>query len=133
MRIAFALVFAVNVQCALSFIVWPEAYLPAYELQGVSGVVAVQGIGVAFLMWNVTYPFVIIDPRKYWIVARIVLVQQVVGLIGESYILWTLPAGHEVLGASIERFIAFDAAGFVLMALAMALVKVKKLSVGSSE
>lgn len=133
MRIAFALVFAVNVQCALSFIVWPEAYLSAYELQGVSGVVVVQGIGVAFLMWNVTYPFVIIDPRKYWIVARIVLVQQVVGLIGESYILWTLPARHEVLGASIERFIAFDAAGFVLMALAMALVKVKKLSVGSSE
>lgn len=133
MRIAFALVFAVNVQCALSFIVWPEAYLSAYELQGVSGVVAVQGIGVAFLMWNVTYPFVIIDPRKYWIVARIVLVQQVVGLIGESYILWTLPAGHEVLGASIERFIAFDAAGFVLMALAMALVKAKKPSVGSAE
>lgn len=133
MRIAFALVFAINVQCALSFIAWPEAYLSAYELQGVSGMAAVQGTGVAFLMWNVTYPLVIIDPRKYWIVAYIVLIQQFVGLVGESYILWTLPAGHEVLGASIERFIAFDATGFVLMVLAMVLVKVKKPSAGPNE
>lgn len=132
-RIAFALVFVINVQCALSFIVWPEAYLSAYELQGVSGMAAVQGIGVAFLMWNVTYPLVIIDPRKYWIVAYIVLIQQFVGLVGESYILWTLPVGHEVLGASIERFIAFDAAGFVLMVLVMVLVKVNKPSAGSNE
>lgn len=133
MRIAFALVFAINVQCALSFIVWPEAYLSAYELQGVSGVVAVQGIGVAFLMWNVTYPFVIIDPRKYWMIAFIVLIQQVVGLVGESYILWTLPAGHEVLGTSIERFIAFDAAGLALMVLAVALAKVVKPPAGLAE
>ena len=133
MRIAFALVFVINVQCALSFIVWPEVYLSAYELQGVSGVAAVQGIGVAFLMWNVTYPLVIIDPWKYWIVAYIVVIQQVVGLVGESYILWTLPVGHEVLGASIERFIAFDAVGFVLIVLAMVLVKAKKLSAGSNE
>lgn len=133
MRIAFALVFAINVQCALSFIVWPEAYLSAYELEGVSGVAAVQGIGVAFLMWNVTYLPVIISPRKYWIVAYIVLIQQAVGLVGESYILWTLPVGHEVLGASIERFVSFDAAGFVLMALAVALAKVKKPFAGSNE
>lgn len=133
MRIAFALVFVINVQCALSFIVWPEAHLSAYELQGVSGVAAVQGIGVAFLMWNVTYPFVIINPRKYWVVAYIVLIQQVVGLIGESYILWTLPVGHEVLGASIERFIAFDAAGLALMVLAVALAKVAKPPAGLAE
>lgn len=133
MRITFALVFVINVQCALSFIVWPEAYLSAYELQGASGVAAMQGIGVAFLMWNVTYPFVIINPRKYWVVAYIVLIQQVVGLVGESYILWTLPVGHEVLGASIERFIAFDAAGLALMVLAVALAKVAKPPAGLAE
>lgn len=133
MRIVFALVFVINVQCALSFIVWPEAYLSAYELQGVSGVAAVQGIGVAFLMWNVTYPFVIINPRKYWVVAYIVLIQQVVGLVGESYILWTLSVGHEMLGASIERFIAFDAAGLALMVLAVALVRVVKPPAGLAE
>lgn len=61
-RVALTVVFAVNVQCAAQFIIWPDAFAPAYELAGVAGSVAVQGLGVAFLMWNVTYPPAIIDP-----------------------------------------------------------------------
>ena len=49
-RVAFALVFTINVQCALSFVMWPDAYAASYELSGVPGAAAVQGLGVAFLM-----------------------------------------------------------------------------------
>ena len=103
-RVAFALVFAINVQCALSFVLWPDAYAVSYELSGVPGAAAVQGLGVAFLMWNATYPAVIVSPRRF-------------RAVGETWILATLPAGHALLSASIERFIAFDALGLVLMAV----------------
>lgn len=117
-RIAFAIVFVVNVQCAVSFVLQPGAYAPAYELSGTAGAVAVQGLGIAFLMWNATYPAVIASPLRFRAVAVIVLVQQAIGLAGESWLRFGLPAGHAALSASIERFILFDAAGLVLMAAA---------------
>lgn len=117
-RIAFAIVFVVNVQCAASFVLQPDAYAPAYELSGTAGAVAVQGLGIAFLMWNATYPAVIASPLRFRAVAVIVLVQQAIGLAGESWLRFGLPAGHAALSASIERFILFDAAGLVLMAAA---------------
>ena len=89
-RVAFALVFAINVQCALSFVLWPDAYAVSYELSGVPGAAAVQGLGVAFLMWNATYPAVIVSPRRFRALGVVVIVQQ---------------------------FVAFDALGLVLMAV----------------
>ncbi|MBR3257487.1 MAG: hypothetical protein IKF96_00700 [Eggerthellaceae bacterium] len=121
MRIAFLAVFAVNLDCALSFIISPEAHMGAYGLSGVAGAAAVQGLGVAFLMWNVTYPAFILRPAKWSVLGWVVLVQQLVGLVGESLILAGLPAGHQVLAAGILRFIAFDGAGLVLMAATFAL------------
>ena len=41
-RIVFAVVFFLNIQCAFQFIVSPEHYLAAYELEGVSGSIALQ-------------------------------------------------------------------------------------------
>ena len=111
-RIAVALVFALNVQCALQFVLWPEAFAGAYELSGVAGEAAVRGLGVAFLMWNATYPPVIASPRRFRALYVVVLVQQAIGLVGETAILLGLPGGHEVLAASILRFIAFDAASW---------------------
>ena len=119
-RVAVALVFALNVQCAVSFVLWPGAYAGGFELEGVPGAAAVRGLGVAFLMWNATYPAVIANPRRFRALYAVVLAQQAVGLAGESWILLSLPAGHATLAASIERFIAFDAAGLVLMAAAFA-------------
>lgn len=119
-RIAFAIVFVVNVQCAASFVLQPDAYAPAYELSGTSGAVAVQGLGIAFLMWNVTYPAVIANPRRFRALGAVVLAQQAIGLAGESWIRLFLPDGHAVLAASIERFIAFDAFGLALMAATFA-------------
>lgn len=60
----------------------------------------------------------IASPRRFRALFAVVLVQQAIGLAGESFILWGLPAGHEVLAGSILRFIAFDAAGLVLMGAA---------------
>lgn len=124
-RIVVAAVFLINVQCALSFVLQPASFAGAYELSGVSGNVAVQGIGVAFLMWNATYPVVIANPRRYRAVFLIVLAQQAIGLVGETAILLGLPAGHEVLAASILRFIAFDAAGLIAMLAAFAALQLR--------
>lgn len=119
-RIAFAVVFAINVQCALSFALNPGGYAAAYELEGVAGEAAVRGIGIAFLMWNATYPAFIASPRRFVAVGWIVLAQQAIGLLGESALLVGLPPNHDVLAASVLRFVAFDGAGLVLMAIAFA-------------
>lgn len=119
-RIAYALVFAINVQCALSFVLQPSAYAASFEVSGVPGEAAVQGLGIAFLMWNATYPAVIASPMRFRALAVVVLVQQAIGLAGESWIRFSMPAGHEALATSIDRFIAFDAVGLVLMGAAFA-------------
>lgn len=122
-RIAVGAVFAMNVWCALDFIINPSAYAPAYELTGVAGQAAVQGLGVAFLMWNVTYPLVIARPSTHLTLYAVVLAQQVVGLVGETVISLSLPSGHTTLAAALERFIVCDGAGLLVMALAFVLVR----------
>lgn len=114
-RIAVAAVFVLNVQCALQFVLWPDAHAGAYELSDVSGEAAVRGLGIAFLMWNATYPAVIASPRRFQALYAVVLAQQAIGLAGESFILASLPTGHAVLASSIVRFIAFDGAGLAMM------------------
>ena len=119
-RVAYAVVFAINVQCALSFVLFPQGFASAYELAGVPGETAVRGIGVAFLMWNATYPAFIVNPRRFRALGVVVLVQQLIGLVGETFILAGLPTGHEALAGSILRFIAFDGVGLLVMAAAFA-------------
>ena len=126
-RIAFAAVFVVNVQCALSFAFAPADFAGAYELgsAGVAGQAAVRGIGIAFLMWNATYPAFIVAPQRFRVLGWVILAQQAIGLVGESLLFATLPAGHDVLASSVLRFIAFDGAGLVLMGIAFAVMLVK--------
>lgn len=114
-RISLALVFIINLQCCFGFIVFPEQFIGAYELVGVPGIVALQGLAVAFLMWNATYPIAIFNPIKYKIVFIIVLIQQAIGLIGESFIFLNIDNAHALLQASVLRFIIFDGAGLILM------------------
>ena len=108
-------VFAINIRCIIAFIFFAENYIRAYELTGVPGMVAIQGIGVAFLMWNTTYPLVIVRPDKFRILFIVVIAQQIVGLLGETFILLTMPSGYDILAGNILRFIIFDAAGLVLL------------------
>jgi len=125
-RIAFAAVFVVNVQCALSFVLTPADFAGAYELEGVAGEAAVQGIGIAFLMWNATYPAFIAAPQRFCVLGWVILAQQAIGLVGESLLLANLPAGHGVLAASIMRFVVFDGAGLVLMGIAFACLHIAR-------
>lgn len=120
-RVAVGAVFVLNVHCALQFILWPERYAAGLELAGVPGEAAIAGFGIAFLMWNATYPLVLWDPRKHRALFAVVLMQQLIGLVGETWLLLRLPAGHDTLAASITRFAAFDCAGFALMLLAFIL------------
>lgn len=114
-RIAFAVVFFLNVQCAVQFILWPGSFTGSYELSGVAGEAAVRGLGIAFLMWNCTYPAVIIRPERFKALGVVVLVQQAIGLVGETLLSVSLPGGHAILQGGISRFALFDGLGLVLM------------------
>lgn len=135
-RICFALVFLVNIHCALSYVFMPESFAGGFQLSGVPGMVAVQGIGIAFLMWNATYPAFIVNPRRFKVVGVVILVQQIIGLVGESAIYlglksavpFMLPGAGDVvisaaysqLAESILRFIQFDALGLIIMGVSFA-------------
>ena len=123
-RALVALVFIVNVQCALQFILWPSAYTAAYQVEGASAETMVRTVGICFLMWNATYPPVIARPERYRMLFGVVLAQQTIGLAGESLLLLDLQPGLEVLASSITRFIAFDAGGLVLLIIAFVLSRI---------
>ena len=110
-----ALVTAWNLQAALVFILRPERFAPGFELTGESGAVAVRGTGILFLMWNVPYLVALWHPRKFRLALKIALAMQLIGLVGESLILITLPDGHALLSTSIIRFIIFDGGGLILL------------------
>lgn len=116
-RICFTIVFIVNIHCAISFIVDPGPYAWNFGLRGDSGNFAVRGLGIAFLMWNATYPVFVAFPNRFKVVGGIVLAQQIIGLIGESLLLSYLPAASFLFAASIMRFVYFDAFGLVIMAV----------------
>lgn len=77
------------------------------DFSGDSGHFAVRGLGIAFLMWNATYPVFIALPNRFKVVGGIVLAQQLIGLIGESLLLPYLPHASFLFAASIMRFIEF--------------------------
>ena len=109
------IVTAWNLQAALVFILWPERFMTGFELTGVPGTAAVRGTGILFLMWNVPYLVALWHPSKYRLVLGIAIVMQLVGLVGESLILVSLPDGHASLSISMTRFITFDGCGLILL------------------
>jgi len=129
-RIAVAIVFFLNVMCAVQFVTWPESYAPSYGLPPTPESYAmVAGLGVAFLMWNVTYPAVIASPTRFRALFVVVLCQQLIGLVGESWILWQLVGaglGGSLMAGGILRFIIFDAGGLVLMLAAFIMLQLRK-------
>ena len=117
-RLSVGLVFFLNVTCALQFVIWPSRYAGAFELEGVAGRTMVRGMGVLFLMWIATYPPVLWRPDTQRALFAVVLIQQAIGLAGETCLLAGLPAGHTQLRATGLRFILFDGAGLLLMSVA---------------
>ena len=64
-RFLIATVIAINLQCALLFLVKPELFTPRFELDGLVGQAAIQGYGVLFFMWNIPYIIACINPVKF--------------------------------------------------------------------
>ena len=81
-----------------------------------------RGMGVLFLMWNVPYAVALWNPLRYRISLYEASAMQAIGLLGCGLILFSLPAAHAILQASLLRFIAFDGAGLILLLLAVWLV-----------
>ena len=67
------------------------------------------------MMWNATYPAVVWDPVRFRSLAAVVLVQQVIGLVGESWIYAGISGAYPALQATIRAFISFDGFGLVVM------------------
>ena len=118
-RLAILPVFLWNLQCALAFILWPERFTLAFELNGVAGEAAVRGIGVLFLMWNVPYAVALWHPLRHRISLYEATAMQAIGLLGETLIWLSLSPAHNLLRASLMRFIVFDGAGLVLLLVAI--------------
>ena len=125
-RLLIFIVTAWNLQAALVFIFSPVRFVNAYELSGIAGEAAIRGFGLLFLMWNVPYVFAVKDPIRYQLALTFALLMQSIGLIGESYILFSLTPEHILLRSSILRFITFDGIGLLLLAVSWQLLKDKK-------
>ena len=117
-RLLIGIVFLWNVQCALAFLIAPATFAPGFELSGAAGAAAVRGMGVLFLMWNVPYAVALWHPVRHRVSLYEAVAMQTIGLIGESLILLSLGGAHPVAAGSVTRFIAFDGAGVLLLALA---------------
>jgi hypothetical protein len=122
-RALIGLVLFINVQSALVFWINPGWFAPAYELSGIPGQAAIRGFAVLFLMWNVPYVVALVNPVKFKISLYEAIVMQSIGLVGESFILWSLPIEHVILRGSIWRFIIFDGAGLVALLVALWITK----------
>jgi hypothetical protein len=114
-RLLIGVVIIFNLQAAVVFLFWPANYVPAFELEGAVGEAMLRGLGVLFVMWNVPYAVALRHPVRYRVSLYEALVMQTIGLVGETIILFTLPAIHDMLRASILRFITFDALGLILL------------------
>jgi hypothetical protein len=123
-RVTVGSVFVVNLACAASFILQPQHYVSAFELDGLPGKLVVQAFGILFLIWNATYPPVLLQPRLQMTLFGVILVQQAIGLAGETWLWWHLPSNHSALWSTGLRFIAFDGIGLIIMAVAYLLMRI---------
>jgi len=117
-RILIGIVFLVNVQCALVFLIWPEKYEGSFELSGIPGEAMLRGLGVLFLMWNVPYAVALWNPVRFRLALWIAIAMQAIGLVGEVLIALSLPIEHFEIRSSISRFVLFDATGLILLSIA---------------
>ena len=124
-RILIGIVLALNLECASLFLFSPDRFVDGFEISGVGGQAAVQGMGLLFLMWNVAYIFACIHPVRYRICLLMAILMQAIGLVGETWLLFSLPKGHNALYDTGVRFILFDAPGLLLLCVAWMMTRVR--------
>ncbi len=131
-RLLILLVFTLNLQAAALFVLFPERFLAPFELSGVPGRAAIQGVGILFLMWQVPYGFALYNPVKHRSALLMANLMQLIGLVGESLLLISIPQAHARLATSIRRFVIFDGGGLLLLLAALVIVRVKPTRAASS-
>ena len=117
-RLLVAVVIFINLQAALQYILNPNAYSGAFELEGIPGMAAVRGVGILYVMWQVPYVFAAINPIAHRLSLTEAVLMQAIGLLGETWLRSRIPVEHTVLRNSILRYIIFDAGGLVLLGIA---------------
>jgi len=127
-RVLVAIVIFINLQAALQFLLNPNAYSSAFELEGIPGMAAVMGVGILYVMWQVPYVFAAINPVAYRLSLTEAVMMQAIGLLGETWLRSRIPGEHTVLRNSILRYIIFDAGGLVLLVIAWTLVNKKVIA-----
>jgi len=118
-RVLIGVVLGWNVECALAFLISPKDYTPAFGLAGLPADVALRGIGVLFLMWNIPYLVALLQPRRHRLSLYESVAMQAIGFSGESLLFLSLPVDYPVLRASIVRFMLFDGAGLFFLLLSV--------------
>ncbi len=126
-RVCIGVVLAWNVQCAVAFLIDPGTYAAGFERRGVAGAAVGRGIGLLFLMWNVPYTVALWQPVRHRVALYEALAMQAIGLVGESLILLSLPAANAMARGALMQFVAFDAAGLVLLVIAAAVIRRAKV------
>jgi branched-subunit amino acid transport protein len=121
-RVLIGIVTFVNIQSAISFIINPNMFTPVFLLTGIIGQAVIQGFGVLFLMWNIPYIVALLDPYKYSTSLIEAVIMQLIGFVGELFILLNLPPEYRILRNSIIRFILFDGVGLGFLLIATTLV-----------
>jgi len=66
----------------------------------------------------VPYVFALLHPRKNFRSLTEAVLMQAIGLVGEWFLLRSVPAANAMLRGAIRRFVLFDAAGLLLLLLA---------------
>lgn len=124
-RALIAVVLFLNLQAAVLTIFRPQDYVSAFQLEGEPGRVAVVGVGILFLMWQVPYIFALLNPLKNRRSLLEAVIMQGIGLVGESVLLTTISPEYEMLRGSIRRYSQFDAGGLVLLMIALVVISAK--------
>lgn len=125
-RLLIAIVLFWNLQAAIHFMLNPAAFVSSFQLEGVPGRAAIVGYGILFLMWQVPYVFALLHPLRFKISLWQALIMQIIGVIGESILRATIPEEYQLLRGAILRFIAFDAAGVLLLLGALVIIRGQK-------
>ena len=120
-RILIGAVLFFNLQCALAFLVDPAAYTAGFGLSGAAGAGMLRGVGLLFVMWNVPYAFACYNPVKYRVSLIEAIIMQAIGLLGETWILFSMDYQNALITSTVMRFIVFDGGGLVLLVIAFLL------------
>ncbi|MEN8097540.1 MAG: hypothetical protein ABFQ89_00565 [Chloroflexota bacterium] len=112
-----------NLSAAIPYMVNPDGSLHSFQVSGIGGASLIRGLGILFLMWQVPYIPVLIHPAKHRVAFLCILAMQLIGIVGESLMLWHLPDGNPGLFATGTRFLTFDTAGLVLLVIGYLIVR----------